>query len=220
MAYTNPWDNSAPDGSIVQASDLDQVIKDLKVDITERMDNLVGAGVWANNGIDPKPLLNGYATIFVSASTAAPSVPSATYPEADGYVWYHTDRRVIQIRESAAWEDSGGLSEWVTFGATQAIINSQGLARTIAVIIPVNVLAALGVAGQFTIDMAAFDPLFVGADVKSLIGYGGTNPGDTISPRPVASAGTSFDCVMLTAAGVGVADGPSSVTGIITVDIP
>ena len=54
MAYTFPWDNTVPDGAVVQASDIDTVITDFKKALSERMDDLVGAGNWANDGVDPK----------------------------------------------------------------------------------------------------------------------------------------------------------------------
>ena len=54
MAYAEVWDNSAPDGSVVVANTLDTEIQDLKKAITERMNDLVGAGNWENDLVDPK----------------------------------------------------------------------------------------------------------------------------------------------------------------------
>ena len=54
MAYSETWDNSAPDGSVVLANTLDTEIQDLKKAITERMNDLVGAGNWENDAVDPK----------------------------------------------------------------------------------------------------------------------------------------------------------------------
>lgn len=56
MAYAQVWDNSAPDGSVVLAADLDIVIQDLKKAITERMNDLVGATNWENDLVDPKEI--------------------------------------------------------------------------------------------------------------------------------------------------------------------
>ena len=103
MAYTNPWDNSQPVGTD-PAADLDTFIRNLKVDISDRMDDLVGATVWADDLEDPKPLKAGYADIFVSVNATPPAVvPSAPYPEKDGYQWYAPDVRALRVRDSAAW---------------------------------------------------------------------------------------------------------------------
>lgn len=54
MAYTQVWDNSTPDGAIVQAATLDTEIQNLKKAITERMNDLVGATNWETDAVDPK----------------------------------------------------------------------------------------------------------------------------------------------------------------------
>jgi len=56
MAYAQVWDNSAPDGSVVLAADLDVEIQNLKKAITERMNDLVGATNWENDLVDPKEI--------------------------------------------------------------------------------------------------------------------------------------------------------------------
>lgn len=40
--YTRPWDNTAPNGTTVDAADIDRVFQELRVDITERMATLLG----------------------------------------------------------------------------------------------------------------------------------------------------------------------------------
>jgi len=56
MAYTQVWDNSTPDGAIVQAATLDTEIQNLKKAITERMNDLVGATNWETDAVDPKQI--------------------------------------------------------------------------------------------------------------------------------------------------------------------
>lgn len=56
MAYTQVWDNTTPDGAIVQAATLDTEIQDLKKAITERMNDLVGATNWETDAVDPKQI--------------------------------------------------------------------------------------------------------------------------------------------------------------------
>lgn len=42
MPYTRVWDNSAPNGAVVDAADIDTVFQQLRVDIVERMNDLIG----------------------------------------------------------------------------------------------------------------------------------------------------------------------------------
>jgi hypothetical protein len=104
MAYTNPWDNSQPVGTD-PAADLDTFIRNLKVDISDRMDDLVGVGIWADDLEDPKPIKPGYADIFVDVNASPPTIPDVPndYPEKDGYLWYANDVRGLYVRDSAAW---------------------------------------------------------------------------------------------------------------------
>jgi hypothetical protein len=73
MAYAQPWNNATPDGAVVLASDIDLEIRNLKVAIDERMQDLVGAGNWANDGVDPKEIQ--------PASIAGAGTPAAGYFE-------------------------------------------------------------------------------------------------------------------------------------------
>ena len=59
MAYTQIWDNSTPNGAIVQAATLDTEIQNLKKAITERMNDLVGATNWETDAVDPKLIQPG-----------------------------------------------------------------------------------------------------------------------------------------------------------------
>lgn len=61
MVYVQSWDNAAPDGATTPAADIDAEIRNLKVAISERMDDLVGDTNWANDGVEPKTLINAIA---------------------------------------------------------------------------------------------------------------------------------------------------------------
>lgn len=54
MAYNIPWDESAPDGSITAAADIDVIIQQLKESIRERLEDVIPD--WANDGVDPKTI--------------------------------------------------------------------------------------------------------------------------------------------------------------------
>lgn len=42
MAYTRVWDSTAPNGATVDAEDIDQVFQQLRVDIVERLNDIIG----------------------------------------------------------------------------------------------------------------------------------------------------------------------------------
>jgi len=58
MAYGETWDNTAPDGATFAAADIDAEFQSLKTAISERMDDLIGAGNWANDAVEPKVLVS------------------------------------------------------------------------------------------------------------------------------------------------------------------
>lgn len=68
MAYTRSWSEADPLGT-VQATTIDDEIRNLKVDIRERMDTLLGAGKWAG---DPVGAMAGV-TLTVPASSGIPA---------------------------------------------------------------------------------------------------------------------------------------------------
>ncbi len=79
MAYSETWDNAAPDGTITPAADLDVELQNLKSAISERMDDLVGPGNWANDVVEPKTLINvvtpwagTFGSIILSSIVGAP----------------------------------------------------------------------------------------------------------------------------------------------------
>ena len=57
MVYSIAWDEASPIGASTPAADLDAELQNLKISIRERMNDLVGAGNWENDGVDPKTLL-------------------------------------------------------------------------------------------------------------------------------------------------------------------
>jgi hypothetical protein len=60
MAYIEAWNEAAPIGATTPAADLDVEIQNLKVSIRERMDEIVGTGNWANDGVQPKVVQTQY----------------------------------------------------------------------------------------------------------------------------------------------------------------
>lgn len=74
MAYTNPWDESAPPGS-VNANTIDTIIQALKIDIRERLEDFFPD--WANDGVDPKLPIFGYPRGVVTRA-GAQTLTSAT----------------------------------------------------------------------------------------------------------------------------------------------
>ena len=56
MVYSIAWDVASPVGGTTPAADLDTELQNLKISIRERMNDLVGAGNWEADGVDPKTL--------------------------------------------------------------------------------------------------------------------------------------------------------------------
>lgn len=102
MAYSNAWDETAPQGSLVDANQLDDLIRQLKLDIRERMNTILAAdGQWdddpvklaatprtglvlllSGHAVQPENTTSGWAyrqTFFESAS-ASPNDGRAPLP--------------------------------------------------------------------------------------------------------------------------------------------
>lgn len=74
MAYTRPWDETVPDGSIVDAEFIDDEIRALKLDIRERMDTVLGSSQWDNDPVatlTARKRLVGAVNSFASNPTLA-----------------------------------------------------------------------------------------------------------------------------------------------------
>lgn len=66
MPYSIPWDETEPVGAVTPAADIDEELQELKVSIRERMNDIVGAGNWEDDLVDPKVVT---LTHFVVSST-------------------------------------------------------------------------------------------------------------------------------------------------------
>lgn len=101
MVYSVLWDNATPIGATTAAADLDTELQNLKISIQERMDDLIGAGNWANNAVEPK-ILTVTVPTFVRAGASLLGVINetkftgwATQEDADGLYDVPTDNFII-----------------------------------------------------------------------------------------------------------------------------
>jgi hypothetical protein len=72
MPYGNPWDETTPAGSVHKGFQLDDFLRELKAAIRERMNDIVGAGNWNNDAVQPKRVLG-------SAIDSAVGIPRVRY---------------------------------------------------------------------------------------------------------------------------------------------
>lgn len=58
MPYSIPWDETEPIGATTPAASLDTELQELKISIRERMNDLIGAGNWEDDGVEPKEVVS------------------------------------------------------------------------------------------------------------------------------------------------------------------
>lgn len=56
MVYSVAWNEASPVGATTPAADIDTEFQNFKISIRERMNDLVGAGNWEDDGVEPKTL--------------------------------------------------------------------------------------------------------------------------------------------------------------------
>lgn len=105
MTYAQAWSDVLPDGSEA-ASDIDLIFRDLKIAIEERMDDLVGAGNWEDDSIQPK-------TVAASGSGGT-GIVTAYYDDSAGAGSKVTrevgDGSTLFVRLSGTTDASGQLT--------------------------------------------------------------------------------------------------------------
>lgn len=101
MAYTNNWDETDPDGAVVAASDIDREIRQVKVDVRERLEQVIPG--FGDDSVDPKVMGEGTARLTVDTSGNRPSTPSL-----EGEAFFESDNDNLYVAEP---DGSGGL-QW------------------------------------------------------------------------------------------------------------
>lgn len=108
MAYTNNWDETDPDGSIVAASDIDAEIQQVKTDVRERIEEVIPG--WPDDSVEPKIMGPGTARIIVDTNANQPASPDFA-----GQLFYDTTNDELYVGVDASnWEvlPTGGQT-WV-----------------------------------------------------------------------------------------------------------
>ncbi|MCP4902611.1 MAG: hypothetical protein GY906_37075 [bacterium] len=94
MAYSIGWNEAQPDGAVVDAKDLDLEIRNLKIAMRERLEQVIFE--WSTDATDPKVLVAGSARVNVS--TTDPGVPGGV--DREGFVWYRSDLEALYVYEA------------------------------------------------------------------------------------------------------------------------
>jgi hypothetical protein len=149
VPYSIAWDEAAPIGASVAAADLDTELQNLKKSIRERMNDLVGAGNWENDSVNPKVLFGSSTNCRISKTVGS----AVTSP----------------IQWDTEDEDNGGF--WDVAAPTNIVIPFDGVYIFTAGI-------ALGDTGTITFDkpMRAYiynGAVFLGAGEGWLLVGGG-----------------------------------------------
>jgi len=107
MAYSVDWDETAPDGASVLASDIDIHIQNDKVATRERLEDMFPD--WANDAIDPKPP--------TGIMASGPTGEKPTAPTFDGQLFYDETVKILYTGT-----DIGGTPTWVDVGGSGSSI--------------------------------------------------------------------------------------------------
>jgi hypothetical protein len=98
MPFTHPWNEAAPLGSTTDADTIDTIFQQLKLDLRERLEQVIPN--FGNNAVDPKKVK---LTIDVAASRPV----SGAFA---GDVYVSSDTDALAIWDGSAWVDITGGS--------------------------------------------------------------------------------------------------------------
>ncbi|MHC4316007.1 MAG: hypothetical protein ACYSW3_26495 [Planctomycetota bacterium] len=93
MAYSVPWDETRPPGATTPAADLDVVIQDVQIALRERLEQVIED--FANDGTDPKIMIEGTARVLVDIATNLPA-----NPDFEGQVFFAEDTVQLYVGDS------------------------------------------------------------------------------------------------------------------------
>lgn len=160
MPYQIPWEESEPVGAITPAETIDTELQELKISVRERMDDLIGAGNWEDDNVDPKQVISVVGNHFLGLKQIISSDTSES-----GAVAF------VEINNTGEFTNTGPAIEFVDDGTYLILLQFTANVVITGNLVKVTMTLS-GDAGSITFPQLQWSTDAVVAELATALGYG------------------------------------------------